>query len=101
MKRVMLAVMSGLLLSCQGPAAVLAQDTTTPVLDRLDGSARHLKAKRVTKATRRPSMVSDEPGAAATRADLCAPRVAARPNPPFSGNSLSTVQSVNLPLDCA
>jgi hypothetical protein len=26
MKRVMLAILSGLLLSCQGPAAVLAQD---------------------------------------------------------------------------
>ncbi|MFA4893857.1 hypothetical protein [Brevundimonas sp.] len=29
MKRVMLAIASGLLLSCQGPAAVLAQEATT------------------------------------------------------------------------
>ncbi len=29
MKRVMLAIVSGLLLSCQGPAAVLAQENTT------------------------------------------------------------------------
>lgn len=28
MKRVMLAIVSGLLLSCQGPAAVLAQEAT-------------------------------------------------------------------------
>lgn len=40
MKRVLLAVMSGLLLSCQGPAAVLAQEavpTAVPVV--LKGSA--------------------------------------------------------------
>ena len=37
MKRVLLAVMSGLLLSCQGPAAVLAQEAraaAAPVLAR-------------------------------------------------------------------
>lgn len=28
MKRVMLAIMSGLLLSCQGPGAVMAQEAT-------------------------------------------------------------------------
>jgi hypothetical protein len=29
MKRLMLAILSGLLLSCQGPAAVLAQESAT------------------------------------------------------------------------
>ncbi len=46
MKRVILAVMSGLLLSCQGPAAVLAQEAApnaVPVLVR--GPAPAIRAR--------------------------------------------------------
>lgn len=105
MKRVVMAILSALLLSCQGPAAVLAQQATAPAEwapngtpERPGGPGRHPIRKRVTKETRRPSMLSDEPRGAATCAVLCAAEVAARPNPASSGNSLSTAQSVNPPL---
>lgn len=104
MKRVIPAILSGLLLSCQGPAAVLAReammkDSGQSALER-PGGYHLVNMKRDTKETRRPSIFSDDPGGAAIRADPCAPEIAARPNPPSSGNSLSTVQSVNLPLAC-
>lgn len=94
MKRVMLAIMSGLLLSCQGPAAVMAQEATagvatgagalihrTRALDTLDRRLAHYvmadrtPAIRARLAERRPAYLAlTEPEAfrQAINADLLA-----------------------------